>query len=542
MSLTKATYSMISGAPVNVFDFGAVGNGITDDTAAIQAAINSFGIAGGTLILPVGTYKVTNTININKPIFMIGSTPGSTYQPTTTPAVSIVWGGSVGGNIIKFGGFGTLISGGGIEGILIDGSLTAATALYVKDSQRGYFRGLTITGVTAHGLLLENTGALSNPTGFMIFDDLRIQLRGGPTDNATGIFVNGDGTGAAGVTFCTFRRCRIDHANGAGVVVGNVGDFFFWESLQTFRADVETGQGVWFNGTSPTSVCGGHTFISPNISAGFRFDTANIQLQTRIINAGQVDINSASRPIFGAGAADVVMDTGLGFAYGQGLLNPIHTFSQRDNMALIRWDSANSVMHTAQGNWRTNLVGSGTITSANQAGSALRLRTGNTINDTTSFFDNETIGTGDGFLPEYSFAGDFIVAPIDISATIVRVGFSNSLGDSPSNGIYVEYDSSSSAFWKIICTQAGVSTVVTSSLAFFAGKIEIYIYVAEVGGGVSFYYRTNGNRLFGFFGTITTNIPVVALSTICRIKTLASTAKEIDVYAVKTAAIDEVFA
>lgn len=50
---------------LSVKDFGAVGNGSTDDTAAIQAAINS--ISGGFTCIwfPPGTYKVTSTITIS---------------------------------------------------------------------------------------------------------------------------------------------------------------------------------------------------------------------------------------------------------------------------------------------------------------------------------------------------------------------------------------------------------------------------------------------------------------------------------------------
>jgi hypothetical protein len=48
---------------VSVKDFGAVGNGVTDDTAAIQAAIDSvFNTGGGTVYLPTGTYLVSSIV------------------------------------------------------------------------------------------------------------------------------------------------------------------------------------------------------------------------------------------------------------------------------------------------------------------------------------------------------------------------------------------------------------------------------------------------------------------------------------------------
>lgn len=82
MSLTKVSYSMISGAPANVLDFGAVGDGVTDDTVAIQSAID-FVIAQPatgvkTLYFPDGDYSVT-TISFAMPSGSAGTVTGCTF-------------------------------------------------------------------------------------------------------------------------------------------------------------------------------------------------------------------------------------------------------------------------------------------------------------------------------------------------------------------------------------------------------------------------------------------------------------------------------
>ena len=63
---------------VSVQDFGAVGDGVNDDTAAIQAAINALSAAGvgGTVLLPAGAYKITENLNITWPNSTDQNAPG----------------------------------------------------------------------------------------------------------------------------------------------------------------------------------------------------------------------------------------------------------------------------------------------------------------------------------------------------------------------------------------------------------------------------------------------------------------------------------
>jgi hypothetical protein len=113
MSLTKASYSMVEGAPVNVRDWGAKGDGVTDDTAAIQAAID---------------YCV-NLSNRKQTLYFPANEPAAYYKVTAP----LVINGRL--NIVGDGQFSTTIYGVGLTTgqFLIDYTIFPVTAVYFSE-------------------------------------------------------------------------------------------------------------------------------------------------------------------------------------------------------------------------------------------------------------------------------------------------------------------------------------------------------------------------------------------------------------------------
>ncbi|MDH1726104.1 hypothetical protein N5E37_07830 [Acinetobacter johnsonii] len=61
---------------VSVKDYGAKGDGVTDDTTAIQAAVDAMAIKGGNLFLPAGRYIITKSITWRSNVSLYGEGAG----------------------------------------------------------------------------------------------------------------------------------------------------------------------------------------------------------------------------------------------------------------------------------------------------------------------------------------------------------------------------------------------------------------------------------------------------------------------------------
>lgn len=81
------TFTDTSTVFTSVKAYGAKGNGTTDDTAAIQAAVNAVtSLGGGTVYFPQGNYILSNTINISANTTLLGSSQEATKLTETNPA------------------------------------------------------------------------------------------------------------------------------------------------------------------------------------------------------------------------------------------------------------------------------------------------------------------------------------------------------------------------------------------------------------------------------------------------------------------------
>lgn len=166
------------GQVYNVKAYGAVGDGVTDDTDAIQELIDSLPTRGGDIFFPEGTYIITNTLTIkHHGVSLKGVTSASTYadQAAMQPGVA---GTSViqasltsfpaSTPMIVFGELSTskMWTGGGIQNMSIlgtKGSITPGDGIKILNVQAAHVYDSIIGGVArAVYVASDQTGGISN--------------------------------------------------------------------------------------------------------------------------------------------------------------------------------------------------------------------------------------------------------------------------------------------------------------------------------------------------------------------------------------------
>ena len=151
-----------SGA-VNVKWFGAVGDGVTDDTIVILSAVSYLsGMGGGTIYFPNGTYNISSTINItHSNIRIIGEGSSEFHDAGTNASYPVVlkWTGLINGTMMFIhtvaNTANSRINGCSVKNIKFDANNLADTGLHIRTHNGGQFEDLFFYEFLAPALLTD---------------------------------------------------------------------------------------------------------------------------------------------------------------------------------------------------------------------------------------------------------------------------------------------------------------------------------------------------------------------------------------------------
>ena len=194
---------------VSAKDFGAVGDGVVDDTAALQDAINYCQTLLTTLYLPPGIYKITDTLILDgEPITITGAPSApNRHGSAVKPATLLQWHG---GNDDMFEvsmTFGAMMNFG------VENLGSARTFFKASSAQHWLFQRLSFITNIATGINRFSQAVFrsnGNNFGYTLFDNI---FCAAAAENF--IYYDGQGTGN-GVTPIEFRGRCVFESNGDG--------------------------------------------------------------------------------------------------------------------------------------------------------------------------------------------------------------------------------------------------------------------------------------------------------------------------------------
>jgi hypothetical protein len=208
--------------------YGAKGDGVTDDTLAIQDAIDAAGATpGGKVQLGCKTYKITATLDVpfsNVSIIGAGSdVHHSLFPQGAIPSTKLLWGGANGGTMLHVhspeGAGNQQQVGGGVTGVyfksgVVNGNDGAGIGLRISSRHKGFYRDLYFSELRDVGLQLDCVTTLGEDRGCA--NNTFVNIAGSNSyQNMDGGFIRLWGDAAAGgsgnlsnVYFNQFFNCR----------------------------------------------------------------------------------------------------------------------------------------------------------------------------------------------------------------------------------------------------------------------------------------------------------------------------------------------
>ena len=281
---------------VSVKDFGAVGDGVTDDTSAIQLALDS-GVKY--IKLPAGTYKTTSALDIPDGMFLIGDHPFTTIIEATGITGSAI---KVNGTTSPDDSFEHVY----LHGFTLDGNASSANAgdsgIDIFKTTRTKLSWLIIKDFGDHGLYFRgrnfhaeiDTVDCAGNFGYNAYVDWDSTSR-----NNAFVWKNwrtyASARGSAGnnlyLNQCNthkFINCNIEDLNCTGYQI-YMGDNVHLIDFDTLYSEnnTRTGNHIYIDGAS--SSCSQISFNNSTISS----DSASANTLVSINNASNIELNSS---------------------------------------------------------------------------------------------------------------------------------------------------------------------------------------------------------------------------------------------------------
>jgi hypothetical protein len=205
--------------------YGAVGDGVHDDTNNIQSALSAAQNNAAVVYFPAGTYKITSTLAIL-------NTTGVGMMGHSSADTTLKWAGASGGTMFDVSGW----NEGAVERLTFDGNNIAAFLHYSVSAQSssGLFYLDNVFKNAQYGMLL-GSGTTDDAERFILrntFNNLSTAAISAQSNNALDIWpfystfnnnaIGVEGTyGNAFCIFCNFSANTID-IHGGGTVQGTV--------------------------------------------------------------------------------------------------------------------------------------------------------------------------------------------------------------------------------------------------------------------------------------------------------------------------------